>query len=113
MPTILNVDDREPMRFARSRVLMEAGYRVVEAATGQEALRMAATLDPALVILAVRLPDMTAFEVGHTIKKHPATAHVLLLQIDAASSSSEDLVSLDDADGYLVEPIQSQELLAT
>jgi PAS domain S-box-containing protein len=114
MSTILNVDDREPARSARSRMLEEAGYRVVEAATGQNALRLAATLGSELVILMVRLPDKTALDVCREIKSHAATAHVLILQIsDACTGSDQRLCADTQADGYLVEPIQPQELLAT
>jgi PAS domain S-box-containing protein len=115
MPTILNVDDRAPLRYARSRVLKEAGYRVVEAATGQEALCLASTLDLELVILSVKLPDMTGFEVCRKIKAHPSTAHVLVLHVSTTHPDSENTGAYVDtvADGYLVEPIQPQELLAS
>ena len=42
MPTILNADASEPQRYARARPLRDAGLDLVEAATGQEALRLAA-----------------------------------------------------------------------
>ena len=39
--TVLNVDDTEAARYAKSRILLSAGYRVIEAGTGEEALRLA------------------------------------------------------------------------
>ena len=53
---ILNVDDDEAMRYARTRILERAGYRVFEARTGSEALAFARRDRPTLVILDVKLP---------------------------------------------------------
>src|SRR5215207_5684307 len=91
-PVILNVDDREPMRYARSRVLRGAGYEVVEAVTGEDALGLIAKRRPQLVILDVALPDMTGFEVCRRIKQDPATMHVLVLHVSAIHHEVADRV---------------------
>ena len=71
--TILVVDDREENRYIVSRTLRAAGYSVVEARTGQEALTKAADL-PDLLLLDIRLPDMTGYEVCNRIKANPSLA---------------------------------------
>ncbi len=113
-PVILNVDDREPMRYARSRVLRGAGYEVVEAVSGTDALGLIAERHPQLVILDVALPDMTGFEVCRRIKQDPATTHVLVLHVSAVHHEVADRVmGLEmGADGFMVEPIEPVELLA-
>jgi len=61
---ILNVDDHEAGRYARSRLLKQAGYEVAEAGTGNLALELAASLRPPLMLLDVNLPDISGLEVS-------------------------------------------------
>ena len=61
--TVLNVDDYEPGLYARSRILRQAGFEVVEASNGAEALRLAALHKPAVALLDVNMPDMSGLEV--------------------------------------------------
>jgi DNA-binding response OmpR family regulator len=61
--TILNVEDNEAIRYAKTRILQRAGYVVKEAETGAAAMRMIAEEPPNLVLLDVRLPDISGFEI--------------------------------------------------
>lgn len=63
-PLILNIDDHEPGRYARSQVLRAAGLHVIEAATGQQGLDLARSRVPALVILDIRLPDLSGIGIA-------------------------------------------------
>jgi PAS domain S-box-containing protein len=110
---ILNLDDTEAIRYARSRTLRNAGYHVVEAGTGLEALRLAEELRPGLAILDVRLPDISGLEVCRRLRD--AFPDILVLQMSASYVESEDRTrGLDaGADTYLVEPVEPGELLAT
>src|SRR5215510_223282 len=90
--TILNVEDNEATRYAKTRILQRAGYIVKEAETGKAALRMAAQEQPDLVLLDVRLPDMDGFEVCRQLKINPATASILVVQMSAAFVEKTDLV---------------------
>src|SRR5207247_2241835 len=65
--TILNVEDDPAIRSAVSRLLQSAGFRVREAATGDEALREAAA-NPDLIILDIQLPGLNGFEVCRRLK---------------------------------------------
>lgn len=111
--TILNVDDTDAMRYARTRILMRAGFSVVEAQTGQEALDLVARAQPDLVILDVKLPDMSGLDVCVRIKQ--AYPQVLVLQTSAAFVATGDRVrGLDSgADAYLTAPAEADELLAS
>src|SRR6476660_9785520 len=110
---ILVVDDREENRYICSRILQSGGYSVIEASTGREALEKA-LLDPALVILDVRLPDMLGYEVCRRIKANPQTANIPVLQVSASFISSESRVQALDsgADAYLTQPVEPTLLLA-
>jgi signal transduction histidine kinase len=111
---ILNVDDTEAMRYAKSRVLRAAGFSVVEAGTGQEALRLVRELRPDLAMLDVKLPDMNGIELARTIKTDPTLAHTLVLQTSATFVEGGDRVRALEggADSYLVEPVEPEELIA-
>lgn len=111
---ILNVDDTEAARYAKSRILKRAGFQVIEAASGSEALALAASEHPALVLLDTKLPDISGFDVCRQLKQSPATAMLLVLQTSASYVASPDKVrALDSgADNYLFEPIEPEELVA-
>jgi PAS domain S-box-containing protein len=113
--TILNVDDNEPGRYAKTRILQRAGYDVLQAGTGAEALRVVKELRPQLVLLDVKLPDISGLEVCREIKNSRSSAETMILQISASRVSPADRVQGLEigADAYLTEPIEPQELLAT
>lgn len=112
-PTILNVDDNEGIRYLRSRILTDAGYRVIEAGTGEDALLLAKSLLPGLVVLDVNLPGMDGLEVCRQIKQSPDTAHIMVIQVSSAASAAQEAATCHDggADGLLLEPIERLELV--
>ncbi len=112
---ILNVDDDAASRYAKSRILKRAGYEVIEAGTGLDALRLIKETRPQLVLLDVKLPDITGLDVCRTIKQDPQSAHIMVLQVSASYVTTPDRVlGLEcGADSYLTEPIEVTELLAT
>src|SRR5215469_4197924 len=111
---ILVADDREENRYVLCRVLRGAGYECLEAGTGAKALEFAET-HPDLIILDVRLPDMSGYHVCRALKQNPHTASIPILQISASFVASEDRVRALDAgaDGYLTHPIDRMVLVAT
>jgi PAS domain S-box-containing protein len=113
-PSILYVDDDHTNRHSLTWVLQQAGFRTREAATGGEALRLAAD-KPDLIILDVNLPDMDGFEVCRRIKAHPATAAIPVLHMSGVFVRSSDKAhGLEGgADGYLIKPVEPQEVVAT
>ncbi|HXM44860.1 MAG TPA: ATP-binding protein [Bryobacteraceae bacterium] len=115
MHTIINVDDYDPGRYARTKVLAQAGFDVKEAATGREALRLASELKPELVLLDVNLPDMNGMEVCRRLKNNPVTSGIVVLHLTASSISPSNMVEglNGGADSYLTEPIEPAVLVAT
>jgi PAS domain S-box-containing protein len=112
--TIINVDDYEATRYARSKILQQAGFNVIEARTGAEALNLVRTASPALILLDVNLPDISGFEVCRQIKADPKTSPVLVLHLSASSVATQHkLAGLEGGgDSYLTEPIDPEELIA-
>jgi two-component system, sensor histidine kinase and response regulator len=114
-PSILNVDDYAPGLYARTKVLRQAGFQVIEATTGAQTIRMVAEHKPAIVLLDVNLPDIDGFEVCRRIKTNPSTASCTVLHISSSSVETHHRVSGLNcgADGYLVEPLAPEVLIAT
>ncbi|WP_308633174.1 response regulator [Massilia sp. R2A-15] len=113
-PLILNVDDNDAARHAKTRLLMNAGFAVQEASNGIDAMMMVAKLLPRLVLLDVKLPDISGAEVCRRLKADPATHGVLVLQTSAALVSLHDtrLGMAAGADSYLAAPFEPSELIA-
>ncbi|AVR97906.1 response regulator [Pseudoduganella armeniaca] len=111
---ILNVDDSEHARYAKTRLLRNAGFVVAEAGTGRDALSMAAALLPVLVLLDVRLPDMDGIEVCRRIKADPAMCVIRVIHISAAFITAQDIANgiASGANRYIVVPYEPQELIA-
>ncbi|HEY1801704.1 MAG TPA: response regulator [Terriglobales bacterium] len=111
---ILTVDDNEALRYSLVRSLREAGYQVIEARSGEEAISMAAD-DPDLITLDINLPDMSGFQVCQRLKSEPLTAHIPILHISSTFVDPESRIRglRGGADAYLAEPIDRGELIAT
>jgi two-component system sensor histidine kinase/response regulator len=113
--SILNVDDYAPGLYARTKVLRQAGFSVVEATTGNQALKMASEHKPDVILLDVNLPDMHGFEVCRRIRSTPALSTTTILHVSASSVQEQHMVHglNTGADGYLVEPLDPAVLIAT
>jgi signal transduction histidine kinase len=112
--TILNVDDHEAGRYAISRILSKAGFNVLEAATGTDALHLVRTAHPDLILLDVNLPDATGFDVCNQLKSDRETSTIPILMISASLVGVGPQIQglLGGADGYLSEPVEPEVLLA-
>lgn len=109
-PTILVVDDEAAIRRFLHASLTGAGHLVKEAATGEQALRMAAEQPPDLVILDLGLPDLDGAEV---LKRLREWLHAPIVILSARDQEGQKVAALDSgADDYLTKPFGTAELLA-
>src|SRR5688572_25628308 len=113
-PLLVVVNDNAATRYLLSRILRSVGWRVEEAETGQEGLRLVRELSPDVVVLDVKLPDLIGYEVCRRIKNDPTTSGVSVIQTSATFVTSEGKArGLDSgADAYLAQPFESVELVA-
>ena len=81
--TVLAVDDNDAIRYSVVRRLRDAGFHVIEASTGAEALRLAKQ-EPVLITLDINLPDIDGFEVCRRLKSDPATREIPVLHLSAS-----------------------------
>jgi CheY-like chemotaxis protein len=114
-PTVIVVHDAEGTRLVFADWLRRAGYNVLEAVTGEEALGHVTRTGVDLALVDVYLPDMSGLEVSDRIKAGRATAAIPVLLVSATAVTVNDRTEglNRGADGYLIEPIERDELLAT
>ena len=112
---IVLVEDNEATRYAVSRILTNAGYRVTPAENGETGLALAASLRPDLVLLDVKLPDVSGFDVVRRLKGDPTTADIPVVHLSATSiTTAEQVRGLEGgADAYLTHPVEPSVLVAT
>jgi two-component system cell cycle response regulator DivK len=105
-PLILIVDDSEKNRKLARDVLRAAGFRTLEAATGDEAIAVAATQRPDLILLDLRLPDMDGTDVARTLRGGSETGRIPVVALSASplTGGSDRLLAMG-FDGYLQKPI--------
>ena len=109
---ILYVDDTEEQRYVMRRILEGAGYQVVEATTGAEALALVHP-DLLAIVLDVKLPDMSGYEVCRRIKADAATSSIPILQVSASFADPVLRAAglSGGADAYVAQPVHPAELL--
>jgi len=109
-PRILLVDDEQAIVESLRYALEKEGYEVLEAADGGEALDLAKTKKPDVVLLDVMLPGMSGFEVCRVLR-HESTVPILM--ITARADEPDRVVGLDlGADDYIIKPFSVREVLA-
>ncbi|NVJ06438.1 hybrid sensor histidine kinase/response regulator [Myxococcus sp. AM001] len=111
--TILNVNDTPAVLYLTGRILTNAGYHVVDATSGTEALRLASGR-PDLVLLDVHLPDIDGYEVCRRLREQEETRDLLIAHLSAVSVRREDRLRglAQGADAYWTTPLGDDELLA-
>jgi DNA-binding response OmpR family regulator len=107
-PLALNVNDDEASRYLISRLLKSAGFAVIEASTGAEALRLAAK-NPALVLLDIRLPDGSGVDVCRRLKASSGVGRVILVSAAFERGATPPEVEDGGADGYMPRDLDVRE----
>jgi DNA-binding response OmpR family regulator len=112
-PIVLVADDEPELRSLVEYSLRGAGYEVVTAVDGDEALGLAVTRKPDLAVLDVRMPKLSGFEVIRRMRENDATAETPVLLLTAATEK-EDVAEgfAAGAYGYLEKPFDPWELVA-
>ena len=111
-PRILLVDDEPSIVKLVGKRLEVEGYTVVVARDGQEALRMAHTDTPDLIILDLMLPKVNGYEVCTILKQDTRYRHIPIILFTAKAQAKDEQLGWEcGANGYLRKPFKSQELL--
>ena len=111
--TVLVVDDDDTHRELISTVLGRAGFATVDAANGEEAMAAARRHLPRLVVLDVRMPDVSGYEVCRRLRdEFGDTMSIVFLSGERTEGFDLAAGLLVGADDYLVKPFSPDELLA-
>jgi DNA-binding response OmpR family regulator len=110
LQSLLFVEDDDSIRLALRLALEDEGYDVREAPDGRSGLAAFAEHEPDLVLLDLRLPDMSGFEVCRTIR---AKSIVPIIIVTAQTDTYDLVVGLEaGADDYVTKPVVPKELAA-
>ncbi|MCZ7406064.1 MAG: response regulator [Candidatus Methanoperedens sp.] len=109
---ILVVDDEKGIVSALKISLESDNYKVVEAYTGDGAIRKARSEIPDLILLDLMLPDMTGYEICNKLRKDPLTRSIPIIMLTGLGETGR-IAGLDlGADDYITKPFDLNELKA-
>ena len=112
-PTLVLVaDDNDDILALVTHRLERAGFAMLQARDGEEALRLARERRPALAILDLMMPRLDGYEVTRGIRDDPATADMPVVLLTARSQEADVARGFDvGADDYIRKPFSPQELI--
>ena len=111
--TILAVDDEVHILELISFNLKAAGYHVVTALTGEEALKRCEVERPSLVLLDIMLPGIDGLEVCRRLKGDRMTSNIPIIMLTARGDEVDKILGLElGADDYITKPFEMKEVLA-
>jgi len=110
---ILVIDDEEHIANLVKDILEGEGFEVTLAYDGEGALEKIHQIPPDLVILDLRLPGMSGYQVCRKIREDISLAHIPIIMLTAKGSTSDKVIGLSFApDDYVTKPFQEEELVA-
>ena len=111
-PKILVVDDEPDAVELIEFNLKAAGYDVVTAADGEEALKKTRSLLPSLIVLDLMLPEVDGLEVCKILRRDPQTSAIPIIMLTAKAAEIDRVLGLElGADDYIAKPFSPRELV--
>ncbi len=105
-------DDMDTLRLV-GLMLERQGYQVIAASNGNQALTMAQSEQPDLILLDLMMPDIDGYEVARQLRQDPKTTDVPIIMFTAKTQMDDKLLGFEvGADDYLTKPTQPRELFA-
>ena len=113
MAKILLVEDNEMNRDMLSRRLLRKGYEVVMAIDGQQAVAMAQSENPDLILMDMSLPVIDGWEATQVLKHDPSTKGIPIIALTAHALASDREKAMEvGCDGYLAKPCEPRAVVA-
>jgi two-component system cell cycle response regulator DivK len=110
---ILVVEDQEDNRRIVRDLFTSVGYKVIEATTGEEGVRMAETHHPDLILMDIQLPGLDGYEATRRIKANPALRQIPIIVVTSYALSGDDVKAFEaGCDDYVSKPFSPRVLLA-
>lgn len=108
--SVMVIDDDVDIREILSEILADAGYSVVTAANGAEAIAMLKTVTPSLILLDLNMPVMDGVEFRQRQRQDPATARIPTVVMSAVHQMQDRIAGLG-VDDALAKPVDLARLL--
>jgi DNA-binding response OmpR family regulator len=110
-PLVLVADDEEDIRALVAFRLQRAGYDVITAADGEEALALATTRLPDLIVLDMMMPKATGLEVTRSLREQDSTKHIPVILLTARAQEADVASGFEaGADDYVKKPFSPMDL---
>jgi two-component system cell cycle response regulator DivK len=110
---ILIIEDQEDNRRIMRDLLTSAGYRVIEAVTGEAGVMLAETHCPNLILMDIQLPDFDGYEATRRIKANPALSAIPVIAVTSYALSGDDVKAYEaGCNAYVSKPFSPRKLLA-
>jgi two-component system response regulator len=109
--TVLLVEDTEDNRFMMRRLLEMSGYRVIEAMNGEEAVKLAKTGSPQLILMDLSLPVIDGLAATRLIRKLPEFESIPIIAVSAHDTSDFQAEAVEaGCNSYVTKPIDFTQL---
>ncbi len=109
--TILIVEDSDLNRKLVITVLRPHGYHLLTAIDGEQAIEIATSQQPDLVLMDMQLPKVSGYDATQTLKSQPETAHIPIVALTAHVLEDEREKAMTvRCDGYITKPIDTRAL---
>jgi two-component system cell cycle response regulator DivK len=109
---ILIIEDNEQNLYLATFLLERGGYEIVAARTGTEGIELAATVQPAQILLDIQLPGMDGYEVLEHLRNNPALDHVPITAVTShAMVGDRERCLAAGCNGYIEKPIDPDTFL--
>ncbi len=110
--TILVIEDQEDSRRIMRDLLKSAGYKIIEAVTGEEGVAAAETYHPELILMDIQLPDIDGYEATRRIKAMSALRRIPIIAVTSYALSGDDAKAFEaGCDAYVSKPFSPRALL--
>jgi DNA-binding response OmpR family regulator len=108
---ILVVDDERPIREVVTLFLARAGYEVVRATNGREAIELASKENPQLIILDMRMPGLHGIDTCRELRSHQETRRIPILALTGYVENEKEALDAG-IDEFMSKPFRPEELIA-
>jgi two-component system, cell cycle response regulator DivK len=111
-PAVLLVEDNEDNRTIYTTILRHFGHEVAEAATGEEGIRLARELRPAVILMDVAMPGIDGWEATRRLKSDPETAAIPVVALTAHAMAEDRQRAIDaGCESYLAKPVEPRKVV--
>ena len=111
---ILIVEDNELSLTLLNDFLKVKGYEILKTSKGREAINLARDKQPDLILMDIRLPDISGFDATRLLKQDDQTKSIPIIAVTAFATSGDETKALESGcDGYIKKPVIIDNLLRT